>query len=48
MVLELNQLELKEINGGHNGDAYHAGVEVGTAIRKIGTVLGVVGFLLAL
>lgn len=48
MVLELNQIELREINGGHNGDAYNAGVEVGTAIRKIGTVLGVIGFFLAL
>lgn len=44
---ELTQVELIEINGGHDGESYQAGVAVGRFISKAATLVGLVGFLLA-
>jgi len=41
MLVELKKNELVEVNGGHHGDSYSAGVAVGEFVRKAGTILGV-------
>ncbi len=42
---ELNSIELKQINGGHDGSAYRAGVLVGDMLEVAITVFGVGRFM---
>lgn len=39
MLQELNNIELQEINGGHQGVAYRAGKAVGEFIHGVGDFL---------
>ena len=42
---ELNSKEIRQINGGHDGSAYRAGVLVGDMLEVAITVFGVGRFL---
>lgn len=45
--LELTKVELIEINGGHDGESYQAGVAVGRFISKAATFFGIAALIFA-
>lgn len=45
-MVNLTKKKLLSINGGHNGESYNAGVEVGKFITKAGTLMSVLALVI--
>lgn len=46
MLVELKKNELVEVNGGHHGDSYNAGVAVGKFLTKATTIFAIAAIIL--